>query len=57
MHAVEWRGVFRVIDDDTGAVLAVCETLEEAENYIGNGAASVELNPQPQAYNARALPD
>jgi hypothetical protein len=41
MRIVEWRGVFRVVDDVTGRVLAVCETRDEAEMFIAgqvNGA-------------------
>ena len=33
LHIVSWRGVFRVMTE-TGAVAAVCETLEEAQAYI-----------------------
>lgn len=34
MRIVEWRGVFRVVDDITGQVLAVCETRAEADSFI-----------------------
>ena len=34
MRVVEWRGVFRVVDDATGRVLAVCETREAADAFI-----------------------
>lgn len=41
MRAVAWRGIWRVVDDD-GRVLAVCETLDEAEAYIAGQPNAVE---------------
>lgn len=37
MRIVEWRGVFRVLDD-MNTIVAVCETRDEAQAYIDGQA-------------------
>jgi hypothetical protein len=36
MRVVVWLKWFRVLDNTTNRVLAVCETLAEAQAYIAN---------------------